>query len=103
MLANEMTESVRRNLLWERHMRAQALGIALPAHPDQRAELPNHPRLDDPAATNFPFPNSSNTAALPPTTTNTTTTTTATQFKKNITNGSKEYRNFSKGFHRTGW
>lgn len=30
MIANEMTESVRRNLLWERQMRAYAMGIGAP-------------------------------------------------------------------------
>ncbi|WAR62856.1 hypothetical protein PtB15_15B444 [Puccinia triticina] len=126
MLANEMTESVRRNLLWERQIQALALGVLparldpathadpapLPPAPSSSKTLPHCSRH---AATSTTDTSSTATVVGPdagpnPNTTSTnpaTTTTTNPQFKKthlaSLTNNNKEYRNFSKGFHRTGW
>jgi hypothetical protein len=53
-----------------------------------------------------PNPNNNNNTATT-TATAAAAATTSTQFRRthlaSLTNNNKEYRNFSKGFHRTGW
>ncbi|POV99623.1 hypothetical protein PSHT_13472 [Puccinia striiformis] len=119
MLANEMTESVRRNLLWERQMRDKALGIVtvLPNNlAPSGSNLNPHTGDEDtkrvgagtsktnidntnqnnPQLGNNPNPNLNPTNPVnPPQGTS----------RHHVGPGSnnKEYRNFSKGFHRTGW
>ncbi|EFP87598.2 uncharacterized protein PGTG_13969 [Puccinia graminis f. sp. tritici CRL 75-36-700-3] len=137
MLANEMTESVRRNLLWERQIQGLALGV-VPSrvevnrseslalgfrHHQHASNLPNSSTTTstvDPSTSSSNNPianpnqnpnnNNNNTGTTTATTTSTAAAaaaTTSTQFRKthlaSLTNNNKEYRNFSKGFHRTGW
>lgn len=114
MLANEMTESVRRNLLWERQMRAQALGILVgtgigggfsstcvgdlegnQSDVDVVIGVNKHKCQSSHASSGANGQRDRNNGGLD------RDGSSSNNVKKLSSN--KQYRNFSKGFHRSGW